>query len=46
MGVTNYAKNAAIAKGLSISQIGYKTYPPYVLIFGDKSSTGLRLDML
>lgn len=44
MGVNNYAKNAAITKGLNISPIGYKTYPPYVLIFGDKSSTGLRLE--
>lgn len=44
MGVTNYAKNAAVAKNLSINPVGYKTYPPYVLIFGDKSSTGLRLE--
>ena len=44
MGVTNYAKNTAMAKGLSLSPLGYKTYPPYVLIFGDKSSTGLRLE--
>ncbi|MCB0168779.1 MAG: hypothetical protein KDI79_31420 [Anaerolineae bacterium] len=44
MGVTNYAKNTAMAKGLSLSPLGYKTYPPYVLIFGDKSSTGLKLE--
>ncbi|MCB0210805.1 MAG: hypothetical protein KDJ52_15815 [Anaerolineae bacterium] len=43
MGVNKYANNAIVAKDVKLKQEGYKTYPPYVLIFGNKNSEGLRL---
>ncbi|MCB0192615.1 MAG: hypothetical protein KDJ65_11785 [Anaerolineae bacterium] len=43
MGVNKYANNAIVAKDINFKQDGYKTYPPYVLIFGNKNSEGLKL---
>ena len=43
MGVTNHANNTIVAKDIDFSLEGYKTYPPYVLIFGNKTSEGSKL---
>lgn len=43
MDVTNHANNTIVAKDIALNLEGYKTYPPYVLIFGNKTSEGSKL---
>lgn len=43
MGIANYANPVINEKNSDLKRERYKTYPPYVLIFGNSNSEGSRL---